>query len=142
MAIPDKATADELSRAPKIIGEDVVAWRAVGDQRYRLEARVVALDHGRVLKLVGNIGCANYGFALLYENLPIRKLTKHHRHQLPSGEYVYGLHKHVWDEHHRDGNAYSPPDIDPHSDVNEAFLAFLAEENITLRGSYQPLMLR
>jgi hypothetical protein len=40
---------------------------------------------------------------------------------------------------HRDREAYIPDDID-FSDVNRAFFDFLKECNITLIGSYQPLI--
>ena len=140
MSVPDKAKADMLSRSPKIIKDDCLQWEAVGQHRYRLETRVFAPEMQCVLRLCGCVGRTNYGFTLLFENYPIRKLNFHHKHRKPNGELVYGLHKHIWDEVYRSQDCYVPDDIDPNADINSMLLAFLEEENIRLTGSYQLLL--
>lgn len=140
MAMPNKAKADLLSHTPKVI-TDRLQWRAEDNHRHRLEARVLAPGVNEVLKLVGNIGRTNYGFTLLFENYPIRKLNKHHKHKKPNGECVYDeVHKHTWDEVHRDRDCYIPNNINPDSDINDIFLAFLEEENIELTEPYQRIL--
>ena len=92
------------------------------------------------LRLVGFIGKTNRSFALLYQNLPIRKYTVHDHHTNPkTGEVVYGPHKHTWDDDWEDGLVYVPADIRS-GDVNEELIGFLNECNIRLEGAYQPLM--
>ena len=140
MPVPDKAKVDTLCKSPKVIKEDSLQWQAVDQHRYRLETRVFSPEMQCVLRLCGSVGRTNYGFTLLFENYPIRSLNCHHKHRKPSGELVYGLHKHTWDEVYRSQDCYVPDDIDPNADINSIFLAFLEEENIRLVGSYQLLM--
>lgn len=139
MAMPDRAKANLLSRTHKIITERL-QWRAVDNYRRRLEARVLAPELNEVLKLVASIGRTNYGFTLLFENYPIRKLNKHHKHKKPNGEYVYGMHKHTWDEINRCQDCYVPDDINPDGDINDIFLTFLEEENIEFTEPYQRIL--
>jgi len=112
MTMPDKATADLLSHTHKIITEKL-QWHTVSHYRSRLVAKVLVPELNEVLKLVASIGRTNYGFALFFENYPIRKLTKHYKHKKPNSEYVYGMHKHIWDEINRDQDCYIPNDIEP-----------------------------
>jgi len=139
VAILDRARADLLSRTPKVITEKL-QWHGQDDRRRRLEARVLAPELNEVLKLVGSVGHTNYGFVLLFENHPIRKLTKHHKHRNSNGKLVFGMHKHTWDEVSRDKCCYIPNDIDPDGDIDDIFLAFLEEENIKLREPYQRVL--
>lgn len=125
----------------KTIGESVI-WRSQAGRtpRWRFDASVVAPGVEEPLRLVGNYGKKSWGFALLLGNAPIRRCDcslKDHRN--PDGVVIAEPHKHRWDDVHHDREAYIPDDID-FSDVNRAFLGFLAECNVTLVGHYQPLM--
>jgi hypothetical protein len=133
----DKAEADFLSKTSKVI-TDTLRWRVVGERRWRLEAKVLAPDAQQVLKLSASIGRTNYGFVLLFENHPFRKLTYHHRHTKPNGQVILGeLHKHIWSQVYEDRDCYIPTDIDQAADVNEILLGFLKEENVQLAEPYQ-----
>jgi hypothetical protein len=83
------------------------------------------------------VGRTNYSFTLLYNNSPIRKYTVHHHHKNPSGEVIYGPHKHTWGDVYLDNCVYVPDDIRSDNPYN-ALIDFLAECNITLAGSPSP----
>lgn len=137
MTIPTRADADALAATPKIVTA-LAQWRQVDPYIRKLEARVFAPEEGVILRLLGTIGRRNYSFVLLFNNNPIRKYTKHHRHtNRRTGEPFLVPHKHVWDPDYADSDCYIPPDIDPNSDVNEQFLAFCRECHIELLGGYQ-----
>ena len=87
---------------------------------------------------MGYVGLKNRSFALLFNNLPIRKYTAHDKHVNPNtGGTV--PHKHLWDDYWADKVAYVPDDIRV-GDPNQEFIDFLAECNIELRGSYSELV--
>jgi len=97
---------------------------------------ILCPDSGKALRLVGYIGPENRSFALLYKNLPIRKWTVHHHHQLPDGQVIYGPHKHTWDDEYEDELAYVPDDIQI-GDANAELLGFLRECNVEVLGTIQ-----
>lgn len=143
MPDPTRAEADEIIQQVKTIGEDV-SWQAVPGcrtPRWHLRASIVAPQIHGTLRITGKYGKTNWAFTLLANDVPIRKLTYHRNapHRNPDGTTIRDPHKHRWDEINRDREAYVPDDID-FSDVNQAFLDFLHECNITLHGRYQQLI--
>ena len=73
---------------------------------------------------------------MLYQNTPIRKYTVHAFHRDPvTWERVTAPHKHTWDDEWGDRRVYLPDDIRI-GNPDEELVDFLAECNITLRGSY------
>jgi hypothetical protein len=142
VAEPTRAEAERVLQLAKEIGQHVRWTQQPGGKRprWRLEATVVATDFPIGLRLVGNYGARHWGFALLMNNTPIRRCDfQWTGHRNPDGTMVEQPHKHRWDDVHRDREAYIPDDID-FSDVNRALFDFLKECNITLIGSYQPLI--
>lgn len=135
--LPTKAQADGLVAVRKVVSAAVV-WNAVGKGCWRLEARALSVDPVAILRVTGFVGRRNHSFALLYDNYPIRKYTKHHRHRSQSQVFTQP-HKHTWDGATRDWEAYVPADIDPLSTVDEQFLAFCRECRIDLVGGYRGL---
>lgn len=132
--------AELLHRTPKIITTPIT-WVPQTGNRFRLEVKVLAPDLEEVLRLVGNIGNRTHSFVLLYQNYPIRKYTKHFRHKShTTGEVFSKPHKHIWESESEDDKAYVPSDIDPSSEINDQFVAFLKEENITPQSGYQRVM--
>ena len=120
----------------KIITDDT-AWVRVGIA-LRLSADVVSEDSGKLLSLRGYVGSKNRSFALLYQDIPIRKFTAHPWHIDPvTRERVTAPHKHTWDDVYQDRRVYLPSDIRI-GDPNDEFLDFLQECNIVLLGHYQP----
>lgn len=135
---PTRSQADQLVAARKVIAS-LVVWRSESSHSWRLEARALSVDPRAIFALRGYIGRANHSFALLYENYPIRKYTKHLKHRI--GDRILRVpHKHVWDYDSEDHDAYIPSDIDPDSDINDQFLAFCSECNIDLIGGYQRVL--
>jgi hypothetical protein len=130
-----QAAADALVAAEKIVTADVV-WRCQ-PPGWRLQVRVLAVASKEIMELRGQIGRTNHSFALLYQNLPLRRYTKHARHPLPNGRVLTVPHKHTWDPEYGDVDAYVPEDIHPADDVNDQFLAFCRECHIELVGTYQ-----
>lgn len=131
---PSKSEADHLIQIPKAISAKVI-WKPDG-KSWRLRTKAIALDQDDIFDIVAYIGRTNYSFVLLYSNYPIRKFTKHSPHRI-GGKIFTDPHKHVWDGETENRIAYIPDDIDADSDLNEQFLAFLAECNIKLVGDYQ-----
>jgi len=128
------AEADAILKALKIIAVNLV-WKTQSGT-FRLEATVFATETSELLSLRGFVGVRNRSYALLYKNTPVRKYTVHARHRNPdTGQIVLGPHKHNWDDLWEDQLAYVPDDIHP-GDPNTELMAFLAECNIQLRGSY------
>ena len=132
MASVSKAEAEEVLVEEKIITENL-QWQRFSTN-HRLDAGVLALASGRLLRLKGYVGRTNYSFTLLYNNSPIRKYTVHHHHKNPSGEVIYGPHKHTWDDVDEDHWVYVPNNISTDNPY-AALLDFLAECNITLHGA-------
>jgi len=131
-----------LHRASKIITSPL-RWIALAENRYRLDARILAPSQNDILRLVCSLGKTNHSFCVLYQNYPIRKYTKHFVHiSRSTGEIFRRPHKHIWDEDSEDDRAYIPTDIDPESSIDDQLIAFLEEENITLKAGYQRLLLR
>lgn len=129
--------ANELHATPKIVNEEIL-WIPEQRCRYRLKVKVLAPMLNEILFLRGVVGRTNHSFALLYRNYPVRKYTHHFRHKSKStGEVFREPHKHIWEKETEDDKAYIQEDIDPDADINEQFLSFLKEENITLRADYQ-----
>ena len=137
-----KAEADRIVEEPKICMA-VLQWKQVEseERHYRLEARVLIPSIEKTCHLRGVIGKTNYSFSLLFDNFPIRKYTVHQKHKMPDGKIVWGPHKHTWDELNEDRWVYVPNDI-TQGDINQAFLDFLKESNIQIRGKYQGVMFR
>jgi len=131
--------ADKLVKAKKTISASV-AWKSFGKGIWRLETKALVQQTKEILLIKGYIGRDNYGFVLLYNNLPIRKYTKHHRH-IWKGQVFTEPHKHIWDEETEDKEVYIPNDIDPNQDVSNQFLAFCRECNIEIKGGYQTFLL-
>lgn len=132
---PSKAEADRLVAAQKVVSAKL-EWRCDAAGSWRTQAKVLALDSHETLELRAQIGRRNYSFALLYQNQPIRRFTKHYRHPTPAGVFTEP-HKHVWDPALGDVEAYVPDDINPADDINDQFLAFCRECHIELLGEYQ-----
>ena len=129
------AEAQAILGESKVIGMNL-AWKADG-KVFRLEATVLSEDSGEILSLRGYVGRKNRSFALLYRNTPVRKYTVHPRHRHPITRVVYTEpHKHTWDDIWEDELVYIPDDIRI-GDPNIALMDFLAECNITLRGTYK-----
>lgn len=134
--------AEILHQAPKVITV-TLKWQVLPADRYRLDAPVLAPLQKEILKFVCNLGKSNYSFCVLYQSYPFRKYASHFLHTSRStGEVFRQPHKHIWDEDTEDDKAYIPLDIDPNASVNDQLLSFLQEENITLQGGYQRLLLR
>jgi hypothetical protein len=127
-----KADAEEVLGEAKIITENL-QWQRFSSS-YRLDAGVLATTSGKLLRLKGYVGRTNFSFALLYNNSPIRKYTAHHHHRNPSGEVIYGPHKHTWDDVDEDNWVYVPDNVRS-DNPNDALVDFLAECNITLQGA-------
>ena len=126
--------AQRILEAPKVIGANL-AWRRDGGAS-RLEVNVLCPDTGEILSLRGFLGRTNRSFTLLYQNTPIRKYTVHAFHRDPvTREHVTEPHKHTWDDEWGDQRVYLPDDIRI-GNPDEELVDFLAECNITLRGSY------
>lgn len=128
------AEAQRILEAPKVIGANL-SWKQDGGTS-RLEAKVLCPDTGETLTLKAFMGKTNRSFALLYQNTPIRKYTVHAFHRDPvTRERVTDPHKHTWDDEWEDQRVYLPDDIRI-GNPDEELVDFLAECNITLRGSY------
>lgn len=143
MPDPSGAEAERLLAAPKEIGGDIVWKQVTGGRipRWRFEVSVVVPATADLLRLVGNYGRTNWGFSLLYRNVPIRRFDGAGApHTNPDGTKVSQPHKHRWHDLHDDRQAYVPDDIDV-SNVNVAIFDFLKECGIDFKGRYQPLML-
>lgn len=137
MALPTRSEADALVETPKIVTV-LATWRPSDRYNRKLDVTVFVPDTRQLLRLTGTIGKRNYSFALLFNNYPIRKYTKHYSHRdSRTGERVRVPHKHTWDQDKADSEVYIPSDIDPDSDINEQFLAFCKECNIELLGGCQ-----
>jgi len=130
--------ADKLVAERKLITSSV-SWKPTGNYSWRLDAKSLTKNTKEILLLKGYIGRDNYSFTLLYNNIPIRKFTKHLKHTW-NGVTYYEPHKHIWDEQTEDKEVYIPKDIDPNSDVSSQFLAFCNECNVELKGGYQTLL--
>lgn len=129
-----EAEARRILEARKVIGANL-SWKRDGSVS-RLEAKVLCPDTGETLTLKGFLGKTNRSFALLYQNTPIRKYTVHAFHRDPvTRERVTVPHKHTWDDDWGDQRVYVPNDIRA-GNPDEELIDFLAECNITLRGSY------
>lgn len=74
---PNQAEVAALLAAEKVLSANI-RWRAVGHERYRLEAKVLVPITGVLLTLAGNKGKRNFSFVLLYANYAICKATKHY----------------------------------------------------------------
>ncbi len=132
------AEANRLLEENKTIWANLF-WRVDRD-RFRLDAKVLCLESGEILSLLGTIGKKNRSFVLLYQNTPIRKYTVHSYHRDPvTREQIRGPHKHTWDDQWEDKRAYIPNDIRM-GNPNEELMDFLGECNITLKGTYTPRM--
>jgi hypothetical protein len=134
-AKPTKVEADQLVEARKVISSPTT-WTLDVKNTWRLEAKALAPTLKAVFRFVGYVGKRNHSFSLLYNNYPIRRYTKHHRHQFKDKIFTEA-HKHIWDEYNEGRDAYIPKDINPNDDINEQFLAFCNECNIDLVGGYQ-----
>ena len=138
MAKLTRKDAESIIKSKKIVSASV-SWKAGGRGTYKLEANCLVVETREILSIKGYIGRDNYGFALLYNNIPIRKYTKHQRH-IWKGKTYTQPHKHVWDEVTEDKEVYIPTDIDPKNDVSVQFMSFCQECNIDLRGGYQTFL--
>mgnify|MGYP000854140164 CR=1 FL=1 len=131
--------ADKIIKAEKVVSSSI-SWRSENPTSWRLEARALIRDTKEFVSIRGYIGSSNYSFVLLFNNIPIRKFTKHCRHQW-NGQTFTQPHKHVWDETTEDREVYIPLDIDPKDDINNQFISFCNECNINIKGGYQHLYL-
>jgi hypothetical protein len=128
--------ADAIIAEHKVIAVNL-RWSRDG-RNYRLDAAVLSLESGHMLRLRGFVGRTNRSLAVLFENTPIRKYTVHDRHRDPvSREVIRQPHKHYWDDDWQDKRVYILDDIRT-GDPNEELLDFLAECNIELNGRYLP----
>jgi len=137
--LPTQDEADAIVAAIKVITQNVV-WRQVRSRfrNYRIEANVLIPERDELARLAGHVGKTNFNFSLLYGNEPIRRCHKGFEHRNPDGSKVTGIHKHIWDDEEEDRWAYEPESFP--DDPNRAFLEFLDECNIELRGNYQPFL--
>lgn len=138
-SLTNRDVADALS-APKAISGKV-EWKSLPGKypNWVLEADVVVEGETETLRVSGRVGKTNWGLALIFRNIAIRRTGVHSGvHRNPNGDLFNEPHKHTWNETYGDKVAYIPNDID-FSDVNAAFTDFLAECNITFRGQYQVL---
>lgn len=103
-----------------------------------MEAAVLIPSRDELARVVGHVGKTNFNFALLYGNEPIRRCHKSFEHRNPDGDTVSGIHKHTWDEEYDDQWAYEPEGFP--DEPNNAFVEFLTECNIEMRGNYQPFL--
>lgn len=143
MPEPTTAEADRIVHLPKLIGERL-EWQPIvhgTNQRWKLAASVIAPETTYSLQLRGSWNPVAWGFALLWNNAPVRRVNmSRHVHRNPDGTLIAEPHKHRWMSGHADRTAYVPTDID-FSDVNAGLMGFLAECSITLVGTYQPILL-
>lgn len=135
--------ADKLVAMRKLTSEQI-RWTRTGTkvETYRFLAAVTCVETEKSLALHGVVGKTNWSFVLMVEpDTPIRKLTIHGRgHANPDGTDAGTHHKHLWDEKSKDRETYYPTDID-FTDINAALLGFLAECNITVSISPEPLII-
>lgn len=132
--------ADAVVKMRKVVSASV-SWKSHSRNTYRLETKALVIDTNEIVVIKGYIGKTNYSFALLYDNTPIRKYTKHERHNW-NGKDIRAPHKHTWNEYSMDNEVYIPKDIDPNSSISDQFIAFCNECNIELNGGYQPIMIQ
>lgn len=130
--------ADKMTKMKKVITSSV-SWKSASKNVWRLEARALTTTTKEILILKGYIGRDNYSFVLLYNNIPIRKFTKHHKHTWNGTDY-FKPHKHIWDEVTEDKEVYIPDDIDASKDVSTQFIAFCNECNVEIKGGYQTFL--
>jgi len=133
-----KDQADKLTKTKKVISASV-SWKPINKDSWRLEAKALTISTKEMMVLRGYLGKDNYSFTLLYNNIPIRKFTKHHKHTWNGVDYLKP-HKHIWDEITEDKEVYIPNDIDPKTDISTQLIAFCRECNIEIKGGYQNLL--
>ncbi len=129
--------ADKLVNMEKVVISSM-DWESTANGQWRFEAKAVSVDNNEVFVLRGYIGHINYSFTLLYQNIPIRKYTKHNRHRFKGKDYTEP-HKHVWDEKTEDKEVYIPTDIKPDDNLDYQFLDFCKECNTNVSG-YQMML--
>ena len=83
------AEAEAILQEQKVIAVNV-NWR-LERRGFRLEATVLAIESKLPLRLVGYVGLKNRSFALLFNNLPIRKYTAHDKHVNPNTGEPYRI---------------------------------------------------
>ncbi|WP_435078391.1 DUF6978 family protein [Halococcus sp. AFM35] len=127
-----KAEVDRMADMEKVIEEDW-EWGQRGPN-LEAEATVYCIDEEFNLLMKGWMR-ESYGFTLLYRGSKIVRRWDDSIHTNPNGERLEGSHKHYWDGQHEDRFAYKVDDIAT-DDVDEAFMDFLNECNIELRGNY------
>jgi len=129
-----KAEIDGIYDMDKVIEEDW-EWKRRGPN-LEGEATVYCLNEDVNLTLKA-WKRRSYGFCLLYKSSKVvRRWDMSTPHTNPDGEVITDPHKHYWTEKHEDAYAYSVDDVAT-DDVHQAFLDFLDECNIELRGTYQ-----
>jgi hypothetical protein len=133
-----KNEADNLIKIRKIVSASV-SWFPCINGSWRLDVKALAQEAHSFLIIKGCIGKDNYSFALLFNNTPIRKYTKHAMHKFQN-QIIIEPHKHTWDEEFEDKKVYIPNDINPKDNINDQFLAFCKECNIELLGGYQSVL--
>ena len=130
----DVVEANRLLQAPKVVSA-AIRWTCGPAGVWRLKVAVGVLDGPEVLDLRGYVA-RNHSFALLLDNVPVRRFTKHAVHRTLERVYTEP-HKHVFAGEEEPEAVYVPADIDPTADINDQFLSFCAECNIALVGTYQ-----
>lgn len=124
---------------PKVIRENL-RWRHDGG-RLKIEATVFALNSETLLSLRAVAG-RSHSYSLLCNNVTVRRLCASDwaRHTNPEdGQTIQGPHKHRLTDEYQDRVVYVPDDM-TYGDSNDELMAFLAECNVTLEGTYQRVM--
>jgi len=127
-----EAEIDRLYEMEKVI-EDDWSWEVDGPT-HRGEATVYCKGSKAKLTLKA-WKRRSYGFCLLYKSSKIVRRWDDSRHRNPDGRIIDGSHKHKWHPQYEDNLAYPVDDVAT-NDVDEAFIDFLDECNIELRGDY------
>lgn len=127
-----KERIDELYDADKVIQENWV-WERNGSSLTG-EATVRCVGEGIDLTLKG-WQRRNYGFCLLFKSTKVVRRWDDSIHTNPDGKVIRGSHKHFWHPEYEDNMAYPVNDVAT-DDVDDAFMDFLDECNIELRGKY------
>jgi hypothetical protein len=144
-AKPTKTESDKLVEMKKVVSKNLV-WKRRGPYSWHIQAVAAASvkdsqsrkDRQESFRIVGYVGKTNYSFALIYRGCPLRKYTAHSNSPHRIGNELFCRpHKHKWNGYTENKEAYYPDDINPDDNINEQFLSFCKECNISLAGAYQ-----
>ena len=129
---------------PKAVQSDI-SWELFGRRRkLEVAARSESLDVE--LRITGNFNGSRWSFSLMLEDRQILRWCTTRGHTNPDGVEIVGPHLHTLDLTHGDLRAHQPPgfvstNVNDDFLVNDDFMAFLAECNVGLGGTYEAIPL-